>query len=119
GARTSPPESTDSSSATSPTVRPIGPFVGSGSQLSLLGQLGTRPVDGRSPTTLQKAAGLRSDPPTSEPSATEDIPAARAAVAPPLDPPAVRVGAYGLVVVPNTLLYVCDPVPPSGVLLFP
>ena len=61
------------------------------------------------PTTPQKDAGLRSDPPMSEPSASGTIPAASAHAAPPLDPPAERVGSTGLRVTPKTGLKVCEP----------
>src|ERR1043166_6409146 len=44
----------------------------------------TRPCVGLRPTMPQKAAGLRMDPPVSEPSATVHIPAAAAAADPPL-----------------------------------
>ena len=63
---------------------------------------GTRPGDGRSPTTLQKLAGLRSDPPRSLPSARQISRAASAAAAPPLLPPALRLRSYGLRVAPKT-----------------
>ncbi len=46
---------------------------------------------GRSPTTLQKLAGLRSEPPMSLPSAIGSIPQASATAAPPLLPPQVLV----------------------------
>ncbi len=39
---------------------------------------------------------MRSDPPPSEPWATGASPAATAAAAPPLDPPAVYAGSHGL-----------------------
>jgi hypothetical protein len=52
---------------------------------------GTRPIDGLKPTTLQNAAGLRSEPPVSEPLATGAIPQASATAAPPEDPPQVFV----------------------------
>src|SRR5215467_6391498 len=52
---------------------------------------GTRPTVGRKPMTLQNAAGLRSDPPVSLPSATGTSPQARATAAPPEDPPHVFV----------------------------
>ena len=48
-----------------------------------------RPGDGRNPTTLQNAAGLRSEPPVSLPSAIGNMRAANAAAAPPLLPPHV------------------------------
>ena len=79
----------ESINAVSCTVRAIGPTTDSGNQAEKLGQCGTRPVDGRMPTTLQKLAGLRSDPPRSEPSAIGIIPQAKATAAPPLLPPQV------------------------------
>src|SRR5579875_1844750 len=97
----------------SPTVRAIGPSTADGSQLAPGSRLGTSPGVGRRPTTLLKDAGLRIDPPWSEPSARGTSPAARAAPAPPLDPPAERSGAQGLRVAPNTALNVCDPTPNS------
>ena len=57
---------------------------------------GTRPGDGRKPTILQNAAGLRSEPPRSEPSHSGSIRAASATAAPPLEPPHVLVTSYGL-----------------------
>ena len=56
-----------------------------------LSEFGTRPTEGRKPTTLQKAAGLRSEPPVSEPLATGTSPQANATAAPPEDPPHVFV----------------------------
>ena len=70
GTRGSAPASTDSPSATSSTVRPIGPCTDSCDQPMAVGCEGTRPGVGRSPTTLQNAAGLRSEPPMSLPSAS-------------------------------------------------
>jgi hypothetical protein len=84
-----------------------------------VGQDGTRPNDGRSPTTPQNDAGLRSEPPMSEPSASGTIPARTAHAAPPLDPPAERAGSIGLRVVPKTVLKVCDPAANSGTLVLP
>ena len=80
-----------SSNATSATVRPRGPSTLSGDQGSSDGQVGTRPGDGRKPTTLQNEAGLRSEPPMSLPSASGTIPHASATAAPPLEPPQVFV----------------------------
>jgi hypothetical protein len=75
--------------ATSFTVRAIGPSTGMSNQPESAGRLGTRPAEGRKPTTLQKLAGLRRLPPRSEPSAIATSPAASAAAAPPLLPPEV------------------------------
>ena len=63
GDRGSGPASTESSSATSPTDRPTGPSTDIEVQGWDLGQAGTRPNDGRKPTTLQKLGGFLSDPP--------------------------------------------------------
>src|SRR5262249_6621907 len=102
GTRESGPEMTASSSATSATVGPIGRSTPSPWATSVTGQDGTRPGDGRIPTTLQKLAGLRNEPPRSLPSARQTIRAASAAAAPPLLPPALRVGSYGFLVAPKT-----------------
>lgn len=59
--------------------------------------LWTRPADTRSPT----------------------CPTATAAAEPPDEPPAVLLVSHGVYVVPNTSLYVCEPVPNSGVLVLP
>ena len=84
-----------------------------------LPSLGTRPGDGRRPTTLQKAGGLRSEPPVSLPSAIGTMPHASATAPPPLLPPHVFVRSYGFRVAPNTVLNVCDPAPNSGVFVLP
>ncbi len=84
----------------SATERAIGPFTPNPSNGMALGAIGTSPTVGRSATMLLKLAGLRSEPPRSPPSASGRRPAARAAPAPPLEPPAVFVTSYGLTVVP-------------------
>src|SRR6476660_531558 len=119
GIRGSGPDCTASSRAVSATVLALGPAVLSCSSTSVNGQAGTRPGLGRRPTTLQKPAGLRSDPPRSLPSARQTIRAASAAAAPPLLPPALRLGSHGLRVAPNTGLTVCEPAPNSGVFVLP
>jgi hypothetical protein len=48
------------------------------------------PYVGVTPTTPQKDAGWRMDPPVSLPSATTAVPCATAAADPPLDPPGTR-----------------------------
>ena len=78
-------------SAKSRGVRAIGPLVANWCRkTSPTGSDGTRPKVGRKPYTLQKAAGFRSEPMKSEPSATATSRAASAAAAPPLEPPALR-----------------------------
>ena len=70
---------------------------------------------GRIPTMPQKLAGLRSEPPMSEPWASHAMPEARAAAAPPEEPAAERDRSQGLRVAPNTSLKVLAPAPNSGV----
>src|SRR3954454_24579594 len=106
------PDIADHNRTASATVRAIDPSVDSSS--------GSSPInDGRNPTTLQKLAGLRSDPPRSLPSAIGTMPVASAAAAPPEDPPALRERSNGLRVAPNTGLKVCEPAPNSGVFVLP
>ena len=71
---------------------------------------------GRMPTMPQKLAGLRSEPPMSEPCASQAVPVASAAAAPPEEPAAERDRSQGLRVAPNTSLKVLAPAPNSGVL---
>src|SRR5206468_3868650 len=89
GARSSQPAIVPSRRATSSVVRPIGPSVLScWKKTSSAGTAGTRPREGRKPSTLLNAAGLRSEPPMSLPSATGSMCSASATAAPPLLPPA-------------------------------
>jgi hypothetical protein len=74
---------------------------------------------GLTPTTPQNAAGCRTEPPVSEPSAMGTIPAATAAADPPDDPPGTRDQSCGLRVGPKALNSVVDPMPNSSRLVFP
>jgi hypothetical protein len=75
-------------------VRAIGPSVPKCvTQTSCAGTAGTRPWLGLKPNTLFQAAGLRRLPIESLPSATGSIRWASATAAPPLLPPADRVGS--------------------------
>ena len=100
-------------------MRAMGPSTANGSQGADTGQCGTRPGVGRSPSTPLQAAGLRSEPPRSLPSAIGTMRQASATAPPPLDPPAERVVSQALRVTPNTRLKVCEPAPHSGVLVLP
>ncbi len=119
GARASGPAIAPSSRATSAAVRPIGPSTENGSQGASAGHEGTTPGVGRRPTTPFQAAGLRSDPPRSLPSASGTSRQASATAPPPLEPPADRSVSHGLRVTPNTGLNVCEPAPHSGVFVLP
>src|SRR5258707_12597290 len=76
----------------------------------------TMPGDGRNPTMPQYAAGLRRDPPVSEPVQTGSRSVARLAAEPPDEPPAVSVVLNGLPVAPHTGLRLLEPAPNSGTL---
>src|SRR5437899_12652386 len=89
GARESGPAIVLSTKARSATERPRHPEVLSVDHANAAFGFGTRPIDGRKPTTLQNAAGLRREPPVSEPVATGTSPQANATAAPPEDPPHV------------------------------
>ena len=69
-------------------MRALGPAVTSPANESWPPCAGTRPREGFTPTTPQVAAGIRTDPPPSEPIANGTRPAATAAAAPPEEPPA-------------------------------
>jgi hypothetical protein len=71
------------------------------------------------PTTPQNAAGHRTDPPVSEPSARSASPAATAAALPPEDPPGTRSSSAGFVVGPKWEVSVVVPIPNSSMLVFP
>src|SRR4051812_24011068 len=91
GARESGPAIVLNANARSATERPRHPEVLSVDHPNEARGLGTRPGEGRKPTTLQNAAGLRSEPPLSDPLATGTSPHASATAAPPDDPPQVFV----------------------------
>jgi hypothetical protein len=93
-------------SATSGTLRAIGPSTHRSSKAGKPSPRGTTPGLGRSPTIPQKLAGMRKDPPRQEPLASHTSPVASAAAAPPEEPPALRVKFHGLRVIPHTGLKV-------------
>ena len=80
--------------AASRTVRASGPGAQAG-DVAVEGALHTRPRDGLMPNRPLMPAGMRIEPPPSLPCANGSIPAATAAAAPPLEPPASRVGSHG------------------------
>src|SRR5271168_1947905 len=91
GARESGPAIVLSTKARSAVERPRHPEVLRVDHANAAFGFGTRPIEGRKPTTLQNAAGFRREPPVSEPSATGTSPQASATAAPPEDPPHVLV----------------------------
>src|SRR5579875_3984196 len=78
-----------------------------------------RPREGFSPTTPQQEAGMRTEPPPSLPWLQAQSPAARAAAAPPLEPPGVRSRSQGLRAVPWRPNSVTGREPNSGVVVRP
>ena len=95
-ARGGRPVSTSKRSATSATVRAIGPRWSSDVLSGTTPSHEISPIVALSPTVPHAADGMRIDPPVSVPSAPKHMPAASAAAAPPLDPPADRDGSSGL-----------------------
>ncbi len=82
-----------SHSATSRAIGPTWSKLGaSGKQPSI----GTSPYVGLKPTIPQQAAGMRTEPPESVPSAASTCPSTSAAALPPLEPPGTRPGAIGI-----------------------
>ena len=71
------------------------------------------------PTTPQRAAGWRIEPPVSEPRASGAIPAATAAAEPPEEPPGTRLGSAGLRVGPDEEFSVDEPMANSSMLVLP
>ena len=65
---------------------------------------GTSPPVGLCPATPQKAAGIRIDPPTSDPMPRATAPVATRAPSPPDEPPDVRARSQGLRVRPQMVL---------------
>ena len=80
---------------------------------------GTRPIDGRSPVTPQKQAGMRTEPAVSVPSVPAARSAAAAAPLPPLEPPQIRSSDHGLCAGPKCGLVVIAPYANSCVLSLP
>src|SRR5690606_6645948 len=84
------PDRTASISRVSSTVVASGPFSDRPNQSPSPMPAGTTPRPGLMVTRPQFAAGIRSDPMPSLPSARGTIPAATAAALPPEEPPALR-----------------------------
>src|SRR2546427_8203518 len=71
------------------------------------------------PTTPQKAAGWRMEPPVSLPNAPAARPPATAAADPPDDPPGTRLRSHGLRVGPKAECSVDEPIANSSRLVLP
>ena len=114
------PARMSSMSAASSTVRERGPTAERPNQwLSDSRANGTRPGAGLKPKTPQHAAGIRIEPPPSDPSASAAMRVATATALPPLDPPAVCSGDHGLRVTPNAADSVKGQIASSGIRVLP
>ena len=63
-------------------------------------RVGSTPQPGLKPTQPHSAAGMRTEPAVSVPSASGTMPAATAAAEPPEEPPVVSAGFQGFLVAP-------------------
>ena len=100
-------------------MRASGPLQVSPLNASGSGQVEIRPRCGLMPTSPVQAAGMRTEPAPSDPSAAGTSPAATAAAEPPLDPPGVWSRFHGLRVCPNAGPSVNGHCPSSDVLVLP
>nr|ACR35514.1 unknown [Zea mays] len=78
-----------------------------------------RPAVGLNPTTPHSAAGIRTEPPPSTPSATGQRPAQTTAAEPLEEPPAIVLALYGFLVDPWCGLMPLVPAPSSCMLALP
>src|SRR5699024_10727130 len=97
------PFMTSSASTVSRRLRAIGPRTPSNPATGgSASPPGTRPFDGLKPDSPQADAGMRMEPPPSEPVASGTRPAASAAALPPEEPPGEYAVCHGLNVAPNS-----------------
>ena len=108
-----------SSRSHSSALHASGPTVSSDQAVGTTPRDETSPQLGRMPVTPQKAAGIRTEPAVSVPSAASTRPAATAAPLPPLEPPQMCSGFHGLSAGPKWGLVVEAPYANSWVLSFP
>ena len=78
-----------------------------------------RPYVGFRPTTPVSAAGWRTEPPVSVPSAHTAMPLATAAALPPLDPPGTMSRSHGLCTGPNAEFSFDEPIANSSQFVLP
>src|SRR4051795_2273155 len=100
GSRGSGPIVAAAISPQSSAVRAKGPTVSSVNESGIALARLTRPLVGFSPVTPQKCAGMRIEPPGSEPSAAGTSRAATAAPEPDDEPPVIRAVSHGLQTLP-------------------
>src|SRR5699024_478517 len=98
-----------SNRAASCTFFAMGPTWSSDQPRGKTPALLTRPCVGFKPTTPQKAAGVRVEPPVSVPNEPKVMSAATAAPEPPLEPPGILFKSHGLWQAPKCGLLVVAP----------
>ena len=113
------PAIVSSSCSHSSALHASGPTVSRDQAVGTTPRVETSPQLGRMPVTPQKAAGIRTEPAVSVPSAASTRPAATAAPLPPLEPPQMCSGFHGLSAGPKWGLVVEAPYANSWVLSFP
>src|SRR5437870_4717204 len=96
-------------SAQSSAVRASGPTVSSVNESGIALARLTRPLVGLKPVTPQKCAGMRIEPPVSDPSAAGTSRAATAEPEPEDEPPVMRDGSQGLQTLPVWTLWPVGP----------
>src|ERR1700712_2745409 len=109
GSLGSAPAIRPSSKAQSSTVRASGPTVSSDCDNGIAPARLMRPTVVLRPVTPQKWAGMRIEPPVSEPNAAKVSRAATAAPDPDDDPPVIRLASHGLCTGPKCALWPVDP----------
>src|SRR5690606_27769951 len=92
----SSPAITASASAQSATLFAIGPMLSRAYESGNPPSVGTRYWLGFHPTMPQSAAGMRVEPPVSEPMVISDMPSATATAPPEDEPPGMRLRSAGL-----------------------
>ncbi len=78
-----------------------------------------RPYVGFRPATPHSEAGMRIEPPVSDPGERKHIPVARAIALPPLEPPGIRVGSQGFLALPKCGFWFVTPYAHSCRFVFP
>src|SRR5947208_15285610 len=104
----------DSSVAASRTSRVNVPTWSSDDAKAISPYREIRPYVGFSPTTPHSAAGWRTEPPVSVPSAHTASPAATAAADPPDEPPGTMSRSHGLWTGPDAEVFSEQPMPNSS-----
>ena len=105
--------------AVSNALRAIAPTVSSDGVIGSTPRLLTEPYVGRSAVTPLSAAGIRTEPPVSVPSAARHRSAPSAAPEPPLEPPGMRAASQALAQVPKWGLSLVAPKASSCMLVLP